>query len=81
MGTAETHRGFDLVRLRGSLEQARASLDATLSAILHAQQLAQRSQDTRLSDELLAVIKALRHIQSTLGQAATKPLGDTGEPR
>ena len=81
MGTHETHKGFDLVRLKGSLEQARVSVDATLSVLVHAHQLAQRSPDTGLTDELLAVITALRNIQTTLGQAVTKPLEGTGDPR
>ena len=81
MGTPETHKGFDLVRLKGGLEQARVSVDAALPALVHAHQLAQRSQDARLRDELLTVITALRNIQTTLGQAVTKPLEDTGDPR
>ena len=81
MGTLETHQGFDLVRYKGSLGQASVSVDATLPALVHAHRLAQRSQDTRLADELLTVITALRNIQTTLGQATTKPLGDTGELR
>jgi len=81
MGTHETHKGFDLVRLKGSLEQARVRVDAALPALVQAHQLAQRSQDTGLTDELLTVITALRRIQTTLGQAVTKPLGDTGDPR
>jgi len=81
MGTPETHEGFDLVRLGGNLEKARVNIDAALSALSHAQQPAQRSQDTGLSDKLLTMITALRHIQTILGQAATKPLGDTGYPR
>ena len=60
MGTAETHKGFDLVRLNGSLEQARANVDAALHAVVESHQLAQRSQDARLEDELLSVITALR---------------------
>ncbi len=81
MGTLETHKGFDLVRLKGSLEQARVSVDATLSVLVHVNLLAQRSQDTGLKDELLTVIIALKNIQTTLGQAVTKPLEDTGDPR
>ncbi|MCH8878220.1 MAG: hypothetical protein IIA89_15635 [Chloroflexi bacterium] len=81
MGTAETHKGYELVRLKGSLEQARVNVDAALPALVQAHQLAQRSQDAGLTDKLLKVITALRHIQTTLGQAATKPLGDTSEPR
>ena len=81
MGTPETHKRFDLVRLKGSLEHARVSLDATLPALVRAHQLAQQSQDSRLTDELLTVITSLRNIQTTLGQAVTKPLEDTGDPR
>jgi hypothetical protein len=81
MGTPETHKGFDLVRLKGSLEQARVKVDEALPALVHAHQLVQQSQDTGLTDELLTAITALRHIQTTLGSAATKPLEDTGEPR
>ena len=81
MGTLETHKGFDLVRLKGSLEQARVSVDATLSVLVHVNQLAERSQDTRLTDELLTVITALRNIQTTLGQATAEPLEDTGDLR
>ena len=81
MGTTETHKGFDVVRLWGSLEQARVHVDAALPALVHAHQLAQRSQDAVLTDELLAMITALSHIQTTLGKVVTKPLGDTGEPR
>jgi len=60
MGTAETHKGYDLVRLKGSLEQAAANVDAALRAVVESHQLAQRSQDARLEDELLSVITALR---------------------
>ncbi len=81
MGIPETHKGFDLIRLKGCLEQARVKVDAALPALVQAHQLAQRSQDTGLTDELLTVITALRHIQTTLGQAATEPLGDTVDPR
>jgi hypothetical protein len=81
MGTLETHKGFDVVRLKGSLEQARVKVNEALPVLVRAHQLAQQSQDTRLSDELLTVITAMRNIQTTLGQAAAKPLEDTGEPR
>ncbi|MFV2044398.1 MAG: hypothetical protein ACC700_14340 [Anaerolineales bacterium] len=81
MGTLETHKGFDLVRLKGSLEQAKVNVDAALPAVVQAHQLAQRSQDAGLTDELLAVITALRNIQTTLGEATTKPPGDTGDPQ
>ena len=76
MGTPETHKGFDLVRQKGSLEQARESVDTTLLVLVHAHRRAQRSQDSRLTDELIAVITALRHIKVTLGQATKEPLGD-----
>ncbi len=60
MGTAEAHKGYDLVRLKGSLEQAGANVDAALRAVVESNQLAQRSRDARLEDELLSVITALR---------------------
>lgn len=81
MGTRETHKGFDVVRLWGNLEQARVNIDAALLTLVQAHQLARGPQHAELTDELLAVITALRQIQSTLGQTATKPLGETGEPR
>ena len=80
MGTAETHKGFDVVRLSGSLEQARVHVDEALLTVIQAHQLARGPQYAELTNELLSVITALRHIQTTLGDAATKPLGGTLEP-
>ncbi len=81
MGTTETHKGFDLVRLKGNLARARVNIEAALPAVVHAHQIAQRSQDAGLEDKLLSVITGLRHIQTTLEQAARNPPGDTGDPR
>jgi len=60
MGTAKPHKGYDLVRLKGSLEQAWVNVDAALPPVVVSHQLAQRSQDARLEDELLSLITALR---------------------
>jgi len=65
MGTAETHKGFDVVRLWGSLEQARVQIDEALLTVVQAHQLAQGPQYAELTNELLKVITALRHIQAT----------------
>ena len=79
MGTPEIHLGFELIRLKGSLEQARASVDAVLPVLMYTHQLAQRSQETELIEELSEVITALQRIQTSLDQAASKPLEEKGD--